>query len=246
MRRRRYLAAVGTAIGVAGCSSDTEEREPAPGGNGDDDPAPNGDAVATRTPRPAGDAEIVRTDLIRGQSIFGEIPWALVEVRNPTAAADHGEVRVQVRFYNEADELMTTRASVVGVLPADETWRYYQRLGTTNRDQLASIETSITDAEPRLRLSPPSEPEVIESEMMSDPDSGVTLTGVVEANGYSGGLELLAKVYDSEGRFRGTVPAYQPDIQPDDRWRFDVASIGIRTPQDRDQVTDHEIVLSAV
>lgn len=249
MRRRAYLAAVG-ALGLAGCSSDEGEdtfqfaddsRDS--GGNGPSER--NNDQAATQTPRPAGDAEIVRTELIRGQSIFGEIPWALVDVAN-TTDVDHGQVRVQVRFYNDADELMATRASVVGVLPAGETWRYYQRFATENRDQLASIETSITDTEPRSNITPPDEPEVVESEMTADPDSGVTVTGVVEPNDYRGGLELLAKVYDSEGRFRGTVPAYQPDIRPDEPWRFDAAYIGIRTPQDRSQVTDHEIVLSGV
>jgi hypothetical protein len=241
LSRRTFIGAA-SITALTGCYGTTDNTR---------DESSNDEPETT----PRASVEITSTTLIDGASVTasesGQVPWAYVDVEN-TTEVDHGRLDLQLRFYDDADELMDTRRGSVELLPGETTWRHYQRFTKgrdldEGRDIVQNIEADILEADRRAITNPPATADVVKSEMVAEPESGVTVTGEISTGetGVEGTLYVIAQVYDDAGRLRGTTFDSRDSLSANARWRFEASSL-IRTPPDVEgQAADHEIILHA-
>lgn len=235
-----------------GSDEDTEEDD---GGTGDEE---DGDVEDSRNEdaeeeEQEAETEIKDVELLMGESVTAgpdsEVPWVRVDVQN-TTTVDHGYLALQMRFYDDEGDLMETRRGEIALLPAETTWRHYERFTDgwdfdDERIVVDDIEADVIDASPHVSLSPPDNVEVLNPEMAVEPESGVTVTGEVSTGDSEiDRLHILIPVYDEAGRLRGTLHESLTNLPASEQMRFEASYTFIRTPPDIDQqVSDHEVLL---
>jgi hypothetical protein len=194
-----------------------------------------------------GSVEVADSDHILGDSVTAprdeQIPWARIEVRNPTTV-DHGRVQTEVRFYDSEDTLLETRDGYADYLPANTVWRDYIRYYTENPERLDRVETRIVESDSTVNGSEISEASVISSNMTAEAEGGVDLSAEIDLNDATPDrVTVVGLFFDAQGRFRGTVRDVEPN--PADTVVVSAGSIGIRTPPNLvdQQVESHELVV---
>ena len=239
LTRRKMLVVGGSGLVTvfSGCIGGSDD--------GETDGGDNGGSTANVV---LDEAELFSSQSVTGAGPDGEVPWARVDVVNPTESY-HGQVTVQVRFYDNAGSLMDTRQQGVIVVPPDTTWRYYQRFTEgrnfqQGRNIADRVEADfVEDSSESISIPSSTNVEVVNSEMAADSESGVTVTGELDITGGVNRVALLILVYDNGGRLRGTLQEQMTGFSSGQRVRFESSEPFIRTPPDiQEQVVSHEVI----
>jgi hypothetical protein len=231
MKRRKYLAAAGATISIAGCMR-------------------QGDPVATLHPQ-AGTgsgptyAELETDSLITAGSLIGEVPWAYVIVSNNTDY-DHSELELRVEFHDDADSTLQQQSPLIEIFPAGTSWITYLPMTTPSRSEVASVVATVERAETGTNINSPDQLRVQESRLTTDPGAGVTVAGTLLAANYSGRVRLIGLVYDSNDRFRGTVAMTSEKLDNTEEWEFETSNPLIRTPTDHPEPASCEFRIESV
>lgn len=238
MNRRQVLAVGATAL--TGCVGESDDN-PSEQTPSEQTPSESGSGTSSNEPgdetnnQPSANAEIVRTELIDAQSVFGEVPWLVFEVANDTDAL-HGKIEIETRFYDGDDNILSTRSARSEVIPSQSTWLHYQRYARENRDELARAEVEIFQSQESPRMSLVDDIEVYNTNLEADPEATVRVTGELEPPAQQMD-NVLVLLYDSEDRFRGTI------LQPTTGSAFDAGTIARRTPPNRPQISDYGVLI---
>lgn len=230
MNRREYFLTAGAVLGTVGCMKH--------------------DSVATLHPQSNTDAgptyASLETDrLITAGSLIGEVPWAYITVSN-TTDFDQGQLELSIKFYDSSDSPLQQRSHSISMFPTTTTWTIYDPVTTTSRDNVASVEASIKQAETGLNTSSPDSVQVEQSALTTDSGTGVTITGTVSTGSYSGQLQVIGLAYDSDDRFRGTVTTTSKRLIANERWDFRASNPSIRTPTNQPEPTRCELRVDSV
>lgn len=217
MNRRQYLLTAGAALGTVGCMEH--------------------DAVATLHPQSntgAGPtyASLGTERLITGGSLIGEVPWAYITVSNNTDF-DQGHLKLSIQFSDNSDSLLQQQSHSISIFPTSTTWTVYDPVTSINRNDVASVDASVEQAETGLNISSPDSVQVEQTTLTSDSGTGVTVTGTVSTGSYNDRIKLIGLIYDSEERFRGTVTTTSERLDATDQWDFRASNPSIRTPTDQ-------------
>jgi len=234
---RRQLLAVG-AVALTGCVGQSEEEpsKQTPSENEENvppnEPSNEGDETADR---PTPNAEVVRTDIIEAESVFGKIPWLIFEIANDTDAL-HGRVETETKFYDADGNILSTRSARSELIPSRGVWRQYHRYAQEDRDEVERAEVEILQAQEPPQMQVVEGVEVYNTNLEANPEDVVRVTGELNPPAQQAD-NVLVLLYDGEGRFRGTV------LQPTTGTAFEAGTVARRTPPDRSQISDYEILI---
>lgn len=231
MRRRKYLAAAGATVSIAGCMR-------------------QGNPVATLHPQAdtgSGPtyAKVEADRLITAESLIGEVPWGYVIVANSTDY-DHGGLELIVEFHDDADSTLQQQSLLIEVFPAATNWIIYLPLTTPNRGEVASVAATVERAETGTNIRPPDQFRVKDSRLTTNPGAGVTVAGALSTANYTGQIRLIGLIYDSNDRFRGTVAMTSEKLDGAEEWKFEESNPAIRTPTDHPEPANCEFRIESV
>jgi len=233
MDRRRFLlgfGAVGSGL-LAGCSdggdptdSPTDISGITPGESetptltesetASETPTPTETETATQTTtepttqEPENLVEISRSDYILANSVTSyqdnKIPWGVIDIENISEYPLY-YVQIQVRFYDEAEELLEERRGNIDYVPAETTWRYYQRYYTETPEKVDSVETRIVGVQSIVTASTING-EILNSNLDVDAEGLTELDAEIEIGDTEiERLYIIALLYDGAGRVRGSI-----------------------------------------
>lgn len=230
MKRRDYLLTAGAAIGIAGCM--------------DHDPVT---ALHTQSNTGTGKtyADLETERLVTGKSLIGEVPWAHIAVANGTDF-DQGKLDLSIKFYDETQSLCLQESHSIEIFPAMTTWIAYHPVTTPAKDNVASVEADIEQAETRTSLISPDAVQIEQSELQTTAGAGLTLTGTLYTGNYTGRIRLIGLIYDSEDQFRGTAVTTSDRLNSQDQWEFQASNALIRTPEGQPNPTSYDLRLDSI
>jgi len=237
MERRRYLAIAAGLASLAGCADDGSSGFGQPGPSASETTAPG--AAATTDP----EVTVESAELITADSAVGEVPWAVVDVSNPTAVP-HGYFELEFGFFDGGGALLNSfSVAAVDVLPADTTLRHYFRYGRADPAEVATVRVDVTNRWPRAVPTPPPGAAVVGSEITVARSGVVDFTATVETgNRVRTALTVYALLSDGRGRYRGTIKAVGGSVGGNTRIRLAAEAL-VRTPRGYLPVEDHETLL---
>lgn len=232
MHRREYLGlfGAGSLTFIAGCSSSDSD------GSSEDPGQETSEASI----------EIARSEYILANSVTSqqdtEIPWGVVDVEN-TSQAPHGPAQLQIRFYDSDENLLESMDGAnISYIPAETTWRYYQRYYTETPDQLETVEARIVQNSPVVN-APQIEGEILNSNLDVDPEAGVDLAAEVDIGDTSvDRISAIGLLYDDSGSLRGSISRVIRN--PGDTVAISGGTLA-RTPPslEDEQITNFELLL---
>lgn len=249
MKRRAFLTTAALAA-LAGCttsSSTDDDPTTAPQQPTTEDPptTPTETTTATTTAPQQATVEVSRSDYVLGESVTAprdeQIPWAVLEIEN-TSPVPHGTLRAETRFYDSDDTILEVRDRFIHYLPPETTWRAYTRYYTETPDRVDHVTTRITSQTPDINPTPIESASIESTTLDATPEGGVDFAAEVDLGGATPErVTVLGLFYDDDGRFRGTIRGVE--TSPGSTVAVSGATIGIRTPPDRDgeQITSQEV-----
>ncbi|AUV81227.1 hypothetical protein C2R22_05780 [Salinigranum rubrum] len=245
MNRRQFLVMCG-ATGVAGCSASEDvetEATPEPAADGGSNqnsggsqstqtatPEPTAtetpEPTPTGTPTPAGEAQITITaqSLEREEGEFSTTTYAAATVINE-ADAMSGQIELRARFYNDADEVVTTERAYLAALPGGATWQaVVPVLGDASQVARTEVFGEFNAVGPQTN---PDDVSLDESQLeITERETFVTGSATNNRPGPLSYLEATVLFMASENVVLGSNYTNITDLPSGESWRFEVQWLG--------------------
>lgn len=256
MRRRSYIALVGSMV-VAGCTSSESASEPAEdqadGGQSpdSDETATSDDATETDTPTdepdetdtptdaPAvGEAVIQTHELVIDEDDYSTDAYVQGEIEN-VGDGPTGTIETTARFYDADGNLLESSNQFLSTLGPGETWRVYT-LYLGDGEEVDSHEFEAKYAE---EIPAPSNDGIsLDEHELHATEDDVTVVGTAtnnrgEAVDY---LEANAKFYYDDKVVAGTNYTNVTDLPDGDSWRFEIDFTAYHVAP-REEISDYDV-----